>query len=152
MNTLLFPFLASSFEGNFSYSALFSSTSLITSHELGDKTFLIASLMALQKSRWTVLLGSMTAMALMNCISSKDIGRCSLNYFSLFLLIFITVYFQSFLDLKCNVFPPGYCVASQWPSFSCLALRCSGTARRRVPRRKRWKITCVRKSWSPKKR
>ncbi|KAH9396851.1 hypothetical protein TYRP_003150 [Tyrophagus putrescentiae] len=54
---------------NFSYSDFLSSASLITSHELGDKTFLIASLMALQKSRWTVLLGSMSAMTLMNCIS-----------------------------------------------------------------------------------
>ena len=56
---------------NFSYSDFLSSASLITSHELGDKTFLIASLMALQKSRWTVLLGSMSAMTLMNCISSE---------------------------------------------------------------------------------
>lgn len=95
---------------NFSYSDFLSSASLITSHELGDKTFLIASLMALQKSRWTVLLGSMSAMTLMNCISSE---------FLLFKIItFLTVQksdkknpyytsYQSSLDLNCSEFPTG---------------------------------------------
>lgn len=58
--------------GNSTWLSFLSTTSLIATYELGDKTFLIASLMALQKSRWTVLLGSISAMLCMNAISRKS--------------------------------------------------------------------------------
>src|SRR5699024_4580028 len=53
------------------WNSFIASSSLITASELGDKTFFITSILSVQKSRIAVFLGAMTAMTVMNVLSSK---------------------------------------------------------------------------------
>lgn len=50
--------------------AFVASLSVILVSELGDKTFFIAAIMAMQHSRWIVFLGAITALALMTILSA----------------------------------------------------------------------------------
>lgn len=46
------------------------SFTMILVSELGDETFIIAAILAMRNPRWTVLMGSLSALAIMTCLST----------------------------------------------------------------------------------